>query len=486
MKRRFATMVRFTRRSLLLCGVVLLLLQSALAQAAAQTPASVVLVLKLVSATHVRPTTGVVISNDGLVIVAADFVSAGDEIVVMDGGTDILSHARPARTVKRSVADGLAVLSVAGLSRPAIRLSPTATLASSALHFTAFPPAEKLAEGAPPLWLPVKLQLDNSSSQLVLSAATALPNVSGVIVDECGQLAGLNLAQGAQSLDTDKAPALLIGAALGRALSAMQISLLPGSCTGTGQPVPEPLDMSDMQATVPPEPAVADKPVATVADVDEPASKKLTVAEPTGNTEQSNTDNMPVVARSSPSIITLVPLWLWLVGLLVLAALVIKAVMFLRIVKSPAILASDEPDTAQLRAGTDRSTLESKTADGQLPDINNLPEGFDAMLIIEGQAGDDNDFSRFCLVKQSQFDVIIGRGDADIAINAGSISRHHVRLRGDGKVITLSDLGSSNGSFIRNIPCLPGEIMYVEPGDDVLLGDVRFRIRLLTSDGTAS
>ncbi len=38
---------------------------------------SVVLVLKLVSSTHVKPTTGIVVSDEGLVLVPADFASGG-------------------------------------------------------------------------------------------------------------------------------------------------------------------------------------------------------------------------------------------------------------------------------------------------------------------------------------------------------------------------------------------------------------------------
>jgi pSer/pThr/pTyr-binding forkhead associated (FHA) protein len=48
--------------------------------------------------------------------------------------------------------------------------------------------------------------------------------------------------------------------------------------------------------------------------------------------------------------------------------------------------------------------------------------------------------------------------------------------------MTLSDLGSRNGTFINSVPCLPGEIMFLEPGDDVHLGDVHFRIRVVTQE----
>ncbi|MFC1720034.1 hypothetical protein ACFL00_02695, partial [Pseudomonadota bacterium] len=60
-------------------------------------PSWTVPVLRLVSATYVVPTTGIVISDNGLVLVPKDFAGADDEIIVLDGGTDIIRNGRPAR-----------------------------------------------------------------------------------------------------------------------------------------------------------------------------------------------------------------------------------------------------------------------------------------------------------------------------------------------------------------------------------------------------
>jgi len=182
------TGVPYVSQLLLMVGAVLLYAQSALAQpqAASEMPEAAVLVLKLVSTTHVRPTTGVVISTDGMVIVPAAFVSAGDEIVIMQGGTDIIRNGRPSRTVKRSAVDGLAVLSVEGLDRPAIILSEDSLLQNHVYHMAAFPPADKMAEGARTLRLPVKLVRNHSTGGFEVSAETPLPNSSGLIIDQCG------------------------------------------------------------------------------------------------------------------------------------------------------------------------------------------------------------------------------------------------------------------------------------------------------------
>jgi hypothetical protein len=69
-------------------------------------PAWTVPVLRLVSATHVEPTTGVVISESGLVMVPVEFASFGDEIIVLDGGTDIIRNGRPAPKASRCCRSG--------------------------------------------------------------------------------------------------------------------------------------------------------------------------------------------------------------------------------------------------------------------------------------------------------------------------------------------------------------------------------------------
>ena len=263
----------------------------------------------------------------------------------------------------------------------------------------------------------------------------------------------------------------------------MQISLLPGTCNVASQSSKEVSATTNTSAENPAEPGKPEIPdtetIVVVVEPDVTVDEESPVASTSGNGNQINTKTVPAAVTSKPSLIKLIPIWLWLIGLLILVALIIKGVMLLRIGSTPAVLASDEPDTANLRAGTDMSRLKSTMADGEIPDLNSLPVGSDGIVLLEGLADDDAQFRRFCVVSSSHIDLVIGRGDADIAVEAQSISRRHVRLQGNGKTMTLSDLGSSNGTFIRDIPCLPGEIMYIEPQDDILLGDVCCRISIL-------
>ena len=103
--------------------MALLMIQPAVAQQTGPVSSSVVLVLKLVSTTRVKPVTGIVVSDGGLVLVPAEFISEQGEIIVLDGGTDIVSHGRTATIVDSSVSGDLALLSVEGLDRPGITLS---------------------------------------------------------------------------------------------------------------------------------------------------------------------------------------------------------------------------------------------------------------------------------------------------------------------------------------------------------------------------
>jgi len=157
---------------------------------------SLVLVLNLISDSHARPATGVVIRTavprpalvPALVLVPADFVSAGDEVIVLDGGTDILRNGRPSRTVARSAQAGVALLEVEGLQRTGVEFSadPWPPAAGAALEYAAWPPAETLAEGAP--LIRRSLRFEQTTER------PALPEASGPLFDRCGGLAALYLA----------------------------------------------------------------------------------------------------------------------------------------------------------------------------------------------------------------------------------------------------------------------------------------------------
>lgn len=450
---------------LLLMAAVVLLPEHAVAakiQTASNTPESVVLVLKLVSSTHVRPTTGVVISDDGLVLVTADFVAAGDEIVILQGGNDIIRNGRPSRTVKRSAADGLAVLAADGLTRPGIIRSEDSLSQEQVYHLSAFPPAEKMADGAGPLWLPVKLLRSATNGGFGVSAETPLPNTSGPIIDHCGYLVGLNLATGGQ----DESPVTLLGDELSVVFDAMEIDI-PGSICRK----PALSEQAREQSTTL-EPATAD----VQKDIDQELEKTAGAAVSATLVRQENDVNTPWV-------LSIAPLWLWGLGIAILIALLAKFSFSRRLARHDPQHTVKEPNTVPLTSAAVTTTNPQRTrlADtGELPDVGTLPDSFDGSVVIEGLLGDNTPCKYSCAVNTEQINVVIGQGEVDISIETATISHRHVRLENVGALLTICDLGSGKGTFIRGIPCLPNEVMMIGPEDEICLGDVRCYISLQT------
>lgn len=73
--------------------------------------------------------------------------------------------------------------------------------------------------------------------------------------------------------------------------------------------------------------------------------------------------------------------------------------------------------------------------------------------------------------------MTIGRGaDNDIVIDQPGISRHHARLDFDGASYTVTDLHSTNGTFIEEQRLPPGEAKIWMPGENLRIGEVWLRL----------
>ena len=479
------------------CIVMLAMTPGTLAQTsgAQSLPSSVVLVLKLVSSNYVKPVTGVVISNDGQVLIPADFVSAGDEIVVLDGGTDIVRHGRPTRLVKRSSELGLAVLEVEGLNRPAINLALAEPGNTADLHLAAFPPADKIAEGAEPLWQTLKTSLDDETAHYSVSADTPLPNITGAIINACGQLAGLNLASGTQSLQPHAGSTTLFSAELSRIFAMMQIEVTTARCNGTplSQDRKDPAATSNRDGVAASELEILNQ---AEPSVDTEATTVSPPVEPQDAEESGTTTGVlqPIINETGPKeaeeadkFPSWLP-WLGVFPLIIMAWLVVGMRRQSNNGDTPDKHHSDdaqeEPDTAPLGEGSTFGAVPLATGigSGNLPDLTDLPTGLDSLLVIEGIPVDGSDFRRYCPVSASNFSVTIGQAGADLVINSAGISHNHARIEGDEESRTLSDLGSRNGTYINSVPCLKGEVMFIEPGDEIMLADFRFQLKLITTD----
>jgi hypothetical protein len=198
--------------------------------------------------------------------------------------------------------------------------------------------------------------------------------------------------------------------------------------------------------------------------------------------------------KAPPSIWAKIPLWLPLLGIIALGVLVWKGLFYFRLINNKPTEktsarevqpASDEPVTAPLETGADEDVIKPRSVpviDFEIPELSERPEGCDGVLLVEGLLDAETDFKRFCFINTEQVSITIGRGDADISIEHATISRNHARVESDGELMTLSDLGSRNGTFIDVVPCLPGEVLYFQADDKIFLGDVSLTIRVVKQE----
>lgn len=435
--------------------------QTPAADAPARLPAWVVPTLRLVSATHVEPTTGVVLSDSGLVLVPLAFGDAGDEIVVLDGGTDIVRNGRPARLERAFPELGLKVLAVEGLSRAGARLSADVLADGSAVTLAAFPPAERIEEGAPPLHESAVLRTGPAGDGLV--AETALPNVSGAVLDACGRLTGYSIADGVQTVAPAAGTQYRWRPALQAVLDGLGLESTGLPCAATDAAA----------ADAPPETAEGAKEVAeerTQESVAEPPAEEA--APPVQPEEEAPPDLLPPVesGKPQPAARTAPPAeeepggtawWLGAALLLFAAGLAIHRVRTRPAAAPPGALESTGTAAPPADPACDEDAA-TATCDGH--------------LLLRGQYADGRPLLAAAPVSSRAIHLEIGRGNADLALDSPAVSRRHARLGGTAAALTLADLGSSNGSSINGVPCLEGEVMYVEPGDTVILGDVRFVI----------
>ncbi|MDT8319917.1 MAG: FHA domain-containing protein [Xanthomonadales bacterium] len=452
-------------------------------------PAWLVPVLRLVSSTHVEPTTGIVMPGGELVLVPAAFASAGDELVVLDGGTDIVRNGRTARIVQRFPDLGLQALAVEGLKRPGASFPADAPQPGATLRLMAFPPAEEISAGAPPLNVEAPLASDAGNGQAVIRVETPLPNVTGALVDSCGNLVASSVADGVQSMSTAAAPDYRWTAALLRIVGELRLEAVYRPCmaaqatesAGQTETAPEPEPPAEAAET--PEAAAGEVPEEERPAV---ATPEETISAETGEVEEAAADE--VLAQDEPPVAEAAeevpdapdatdeqstgPAWSWL---LVLAALV-AGMLFLRRRR-----VNDRADGA-----SEAPAEEERNDRNSVPGTGRAIPTHDSRMSIHGVLADGTPFEESIPVSREAVDLVIGRGGADLNIASPAVSRAHARLSGSAQRLLLSDLGSSNGTSINGVPCLEGETFYLEPDDCVVLGDAQFQVDLEAEDDSAS
>lgn len=432
-------------------------------------PTWAVPVLRLVSSTHVEPTTGIVISDNGMVLVPNAFANSGDEIIVLDGGTDIVRNGRPARIERSFSAQGLQVLFVDGLQRNGVTLAAGTPQDGSEIVLTAFPPAEEIAEGKPPLSLTASVVVFEESGNAAISGETRLPNVTGGLVDTCGNLVAVSLADDVQTMESSPATRYQWKQTLLYILGEMQITPREFTCPGPqAEPSPAPEEEIVAEEEIPAEEEQPAQPVPEEAVIDDPlVEEELFEEERVEEDPEPPVDILPPVEQGAyglepPKDVEESNHWPWLLAALLLLGLGF-ALHRLRQSRSP---------IGDIRQDKDASSaIPVVQEDGE---ETTLPAPvFDSLLRIKGVLADGTPFEASCPVNERAINVTIGRGETDLIIESHAVSRSHVNLNGTREALTITDLGSSNGTSINGVPCLEGEILYIKPGDSLVLGNAR-------------
>jgi hypothetical protein len=451
------------KKLLLLCilviGSAVVHAQDALApseQSPVSLPGWVVLVLEPIGQDRVRPVTGIVIAPQGLVIVPLDFAAEGDQIIVLDGGTDIATHGRAASIRQQFPELGLTVLSVNGLRRQPPKLSSSPLKNGDELWLTAFPPAELIAQGASPLKVQTQISLAADDSQNADSVQRpvsfafdqVLPNVTGPLVDSCGFLVGFSTADGVQSMETSFAPGYLWSDGLQQVLSKLSISLAQSPC-----PV--------VDAAV-----VDETPIEHPQSEDSQSSPAQQPAEAEGDQSldwRASPESVDTESGSSKGLVLLA---------VVLAALLVGTAFWLVYKKRSRNSVSDE-ESEDLSW---QQVVMPSARPADTPAAQKLDSRADSIVEINGHLPNGKPFQASGGVTAAAVNIVIGREGTDIVIASSELNREHIRLGGSGDMLTISDLGSSRGTWINAVPCLKGEIMYITPGDTIYLGNVSFTI----------
>jgi pSer/pThr/pTyr-binding forkhead associated (FHA) protein len=91
------------------------------------------------------------------------------------------------------------------------------------------------------------------------------------------------------------------------------------------------------------------------------------------------------------------------------------------------------------------------------------------------EPGGEGARERVILIQGQEF--LIGRGsDCDLRLAVSAISRHHCLLRFSAGEATLSDLGSSNGTFVNDKRVRSQVTLHT--GDEIRVGSCRFVVDL--------
>jgi len=79
-------------------------------------------------------------------------------------------------------------------------------------------------------------------------------------------------------------------------------------------------------------------------------------------------------------------------------------------------------------------------------------------------------------------DHIVGReSGVSIRLDSPKVSRHHARVTASGRDVSVEDLGSKNGTFVRGVRI--EEPTRLNPGDEIQIGPIKMNLRIVEGLG---
>lgn len=423
----------------------------------ANMPEEIVLVVRVIGEETVEPVTGVVIGRDdqnrGLVVVPASFVDATGDLFVLDGGTNLWRDGRPARRIARDTDEALAVIAVDGLRRPAIAITFNPPEQDHELRLAAWPSADKMAEGALPYWVPVGIAGTLPEQPQSMLPDQDMPNVTGPLIDLCGQWAGMALAAPGDDPETgqEAGPTILLNDQLLGIVRLMELRVRVTACEQYA-----------------------------------PVGGKIVpvVPAPPGSTRDAGTGGFIDGLLSDAEF--------GLGAILFLLSAITSGIVFWIIIQRRA--------AAQKRKRI-RRTLQTETVNfssGGLPTRQTrvdppstfapetAPTGTREWLRIEGHHADGRPLRAVTSIDSSKFQAVIGRAGVQLAADGPGISRRHAVVMGEDGKLLISDLGSRNGTFVNGVRCQKDEIFLLKEGDKILLGAAEVTLRMSPIGGASS
>ncbi len=445
-------MICWTRsKGMVLFAFALLFLAPAPGQAQLPTratmPEPVVLMVRAIDENRVIPTTGVVIGKNGagdaLVIVPAEFAEAEGSIFALDSGTNFPEDGYPARRVTTPEDSTLALFAVAGLTRPAIRVTFNPPEMDHEVRLAAWPPAEMMATGAMPFWVPVDVAAKTTGSPQTLVAGESVPNLTGPLIDLCEHWAGMVIANGEPGLEGGP-PQVLLNDALLALTESMGVNLRLEACT-----------------QVAPVGGIVSKNVAT------PSRAGTSAANPTGIRATLENANLELGA------------------VVFLISAVVSGIAFWFIIKRRAAMQRRRKIQRTLQTETvtfSATGMPTRPTRVEHPptfvEPKSRPTGGAGWLRIEGTHADGRPLRAVTPIHDGKFQAVIGRAGVQLSADGPGINRKHAVIVGEGGQFTLSDLGSRNGTYLNGVRCQQDEVFYLREGDKILLGAAEVTVRL--------